>query len=474
MQKLLLLIGVLALGGTGYWYWQRGNGPTVSYRTATVEKGDLRVGINSTGTLEPEEVVDVGAQVAGQIITLGKDPREKNRIIDYGSPVEEGTILAKIEDSIYLSQVNSAKALYEQALGQVTSAEAQVQQAEANIKRAEADLLTAQAKLFQTDRDWTRNQKLAKQSPGAVSEADYDLAESAYKTAKASVAVGEAAIAQSKAALADAKANVVKSKAAVGDAKANLDRAETNLGYCTIKSPVKGVIIDRRVNVGQTVVSSLNAPSLFLIAKDLTKMQVWSSVNEADISQIKSGQRVRFTVDAHPGQSFVGVVAPDQPRLNASMTQNVVTYTVVVNTDNTSGKLLPYLTANVDFEVNKRSDVLMVPNGDLRWKPKEDLMTSDSRTLLAETAPTKRSPGKTKNDKPAEKERTQAGMVWIHDGDLFRAVPVKLGMTDGIRTEITSGDLHEGDVVTIGETRKEAGGGGTTNPFAPQFNNKKQ
>src|SRR5207249_3200763 len=168
----------------------------------------------------------------------------------------------------------------------------------------------------------------------------------AYETSKSALAVGEASVAQ---------------------ARAALQQAEINLGYTTIRSPVKGVIVDRRVNVGQTVVASLNAPSLFLIAKDLTRMQIWASVNEADIGQIHAGQAVRFSVDAFPHQTFRGDVA--QIRLNANMTQNVVTYTVVVNTDNTNGKLLPYMTANLNFELSQRNDVLLVSNSALRWRP---------------------------------------------------------------------------------------------------------
>lgn len=475
MRNIFILLVLGAVGGTGYWYWNSRNSTVTTYRTATVEQGDLLVSINATGTLEPEEVVDVGAQVAGQVTTLGIDPRDPKRSIDYGSPVEEGTILARIDDSVYASQVVSAKAVLEQALGQVASAEALVSVSEANIKRAEADLEQFKAKLFQADRDWTRNQKLAKTSPGAVSDADYDLSESAYKTAKANVSVGDAAIAQVKATLADARANVLKAKASVSDAKASLSRADTNLGYCTIKSPVKGVIIDRRVNVGQTVVSSLNTPSLFLIAKDLTRMQVWSSVNEADVAQIKSGQNVRFTIDAHPGQSFFGVVAPDQPRLNANMTQNVVTYTVVVNTDNKSGKLLPYLTANVEFEVNRRNKVLMIPNGALRWKPKPELIAPEAKEVVAAVSPGKKGNEKSKGGKPPEKQRTDSGIVWKHEGDYFVPVPIQLGMTDGIRTEITGGELKEGDVLTIAEIKHDTVTAGTSNPFTPQmFNNKKQ
>lgn len=474
MQKLIWVGVVLIAAGAGAWYFLNHSGPTISYRTAKVERGDLRVGINTTGTLQAEEVVDVGAQVAGMIVSLGTDLRDPNRMIDYCSPVEVGTILARIEDSVYVSQVNSAKAMHDQALGQLASAEAQVAQGNANIQRAEADLQQFQAKVFQTDRDWTRTQKLAKENRGAVSDVDYDTAEAAFKTAKANEAVGKAAISQAKATLLDAQANVLKAKGVVADAKANLDRAETNLGYCTIKSPVKGVIIDRRINVGQTVVSSLNAPSLFLLAKDLTKMQVWCPVNEADIAQIKSGQKVRFTIDTYPGRVFEGVVAPDQPRLNASMTSNVVTYMVIVNTNNKSLELLPYLTANVDFEVNRRSNVLLVPNSALRWKPPSaDLIVPEAKETNAESA-SKRPPSKGKTDKPAEKERTEHGTVWVQEGELFRPLRLQLGPSDGVKTEIVGGELKEGDVVMIGTIKKDVSAGGGGSPFTPQmFNNKK-
>ena len=178
-------------------------------------------------------------------------------------------------------------------------------------------------------------------------------------------------------------------KATIRQNRAALRMAKTNLGYTTIKSPVRGAIIDRRVNIGQTVVASLNAPSLFLIAKDLRRMQVWASVNEADIGRIHVDMPVRFTVDAHAGQTFHGKVT--QIRMNATMTQNVVTYTVVVTTDNSNGKLLPYLTANVQFEVDQRSHVLLVPNAALRWKPQASQIDPAVRkTTLA--PPNPRSP----------------------------------------------------------------------------------
>src|SRR5207244_4435372 len=158
--------------------------------------------------------------------------------------------------------------------------------------------------------------------------------------------------------------------AEVDQAEGSVTRAERNLNYTTINSPVRGVVIDRRVNIGQTVVASLNAQSLFLIATDMRRMQVWVAVNEADVGSIHPGEPVSFIVDAFPGETFRGQV--NKVRLNAAMTQNVVTYTVEVMTDNASGRLLPYLTANVKFEVDRHDDVLMVPNPALRWAPKAE------------------------------------------------------------------------------------------------------
>jgi len=266
--------------------------------------------------------------------------------------VEEGTILANIDDSIYSAEVEMATA--------------QLTQAKASQLRAESDLQQLLAKLEQAKRDWERAQKLGPSE--ALSPAAYDGYKAAYEIALANVAVGKAAIEQA--------------KAAVEQASASLARAKRNLSYCVIKSPVKGVIIDRRVNIGQTVVASLNAPSLFLIAKDLKKIQVWVAVNEADIGMIYPGMPVHFTVDAFPGLVFNGEVR--KIRLNATMTQNVVTYTVEVSTENPDQKLLPYLTANVQFETGKRTNVLMVPNAALRWTPKEDYISPEFREKMQE------------------------------------------------------------------------------------------
>ena len=435
----LVLVGLLI--GSAAWYLNRGNAQSATFRTVPVKRGDLVATISATGTLEPEEVVDVGAQVAGQIMNFGKDKNAKT--IDYGSAIEEGTVLAQIDDSLYAADVAQNAA--------------QLALANAGVRRAEADLGQMQAKLYQAQRDWDRAQKLGPSD--ALAQTQYDAYQSAYETAKANLAVGDAAI--------------VQAKSTVDQAAANLKRAQRNLSYCTIKSPVKGVIIDRRVNIGQTVVSSLNAPSLFLIAKDLNRIQVWVSVNEADIGNIHPGQPATFTVDAFPGQVFKGTVG--KIRLNATMTQNVVTYTVEVVTDNSDGKLLPYLTANVQFEESRRNSVLLVPNAALRWMPQDPQIAPDARADATSTTGAERSattqatrtPGSGDLAEPAQAR----GTLWTPDGNFVRPVRVHVGMSDGAMTEISGKDLQEGTPIVVSVVRPEAGGDSTagTNPFTPQL-----
>ena len=439
-QTLALLILFALMGGAAALYFRSADAESSSpYQTRQVTRGNLLVAISATGTVEPEEVVDVGAQVAGQILSFGKDANGKT--VDYGSVVESGTVLAKIDDSLY-----SADA---------AQAEAQVQSAKATLQRAEADLGQMKAKLLQAERDWERARKLGPSE--ALSQSSYDAYQSSYETAKANVAVGEAAILQARAGL--------------GQAEALLQRAQRNLSYCTIKSPVKGVIIDRRVNIGQTVVASLNAPSLFLIAKDLKRMQVWVAVNEADIGRIHPGQAVTFTVDAFPGETFRGEVG--KVRLNASMTQNVVTYTVEIMTDNSSGRLLPYLTANVQFQLNQRDSVLLVPNAALRWKPSAEQVTPAYREAFEN--PNLRM-GKSAGPPPSSSASAggsggewRRGVLWVTEGVLVRPFPVRAGLSDGSMTEVQGEGLTEGMSIVTGLQTPNNSRTDTKNPFTPQF-----
>lgn len=432
MKTAIMLVVVisLALGGAAYYALYVSADPVTNYREMAVKRGDLLSTITATGTVEPEEVVDVGAQVVGRIKSLGIDPSdlEKKKTIDYRSTVHEGTILALIDDATY---------------------QAQVAQAEASLARAKADVLQFTARYEQSKQEWKRAESLLPAK--AIADTDYDLAVANYRAAEANVAVGKAVIKQSEAAL-----NVAK----------------TNLEYTIIKSPVEGVIIARRVNIGQTVVASLNAPSLFLIAKDLRRIQVWASVNETDIGRIHVGMPVRFTVDTYPGETFRGKVY--QVRLNATMAQNVVTYTVVVTTDNPDGKLLPYLTANLQFEIEQRSDVCLVPNAALRWKPRPEQMAPDVRAaeLAKEDATQNAAPPKPsdniKTTTPA-KNHDDHGRLWTVNEGFVRPIEITVGPSDGTMTEISGDGVREGIEVVIGEGAKNDGADETTNPFAPKI-----
>ncbi len=434
-QRIALALALVLVLVLATWFWNRNHQEANGFRTALVTRGDLLANISATGTVEPEEVVDVGAQVAGRIVSFGKDRAGKT--VDYGSHVEAGTVLARIDDALYAADVESAKA----TLGQ----------SQASLQRSEADLGQLKAKRYQAERDWGRAQKLGPSD--ALSQADYDAAQSAYETAKANLEVGKAAINQA--------------KKTVEQSKAVLQRAQQNLSYCTIASPVKGVIVDRRVNIGQTVVASLNAPSLFLIARDLTRIQVWVSVNEADIGLIHPGQPADFTVDAFPGQVFRGEVG--KIRLNATMTQNVVTYTVEVNTDNSDGKLLPYLTANVKFVVGEGKNILMVPNAALRWQPQPQQIVAESRQRLPKVKQAESDPAEKPEAEPGKGKRP-AGVIWVPEGKLVRPVKVRLGLTDGASTEVQAADLKENTPVVVGEkikTEAQTAQGGS--PFAPKL-----
>ena len=418
-KSLILLIVVLLLGSLATWRLTRSQGTSTAYRTAELKRGELLVSITATGTVEPEEVIDVGAQVAGQIISFGTDV--KGKTVDYGSVVEAGTVLAQIDDSLYA---------------------ADVAQAEAQLLSSKAGLQRAQADLGQAEQNWKRAKQLGPSE--ALAQSSYEGYESAYKITLAQVAVSEAAIKQAEAVLA---------------------RAKRNLSYCTITSPVKGIIIDRRVNTGQTVVASFNAPSLFLLAKDLTRVQVWVAVNEADIGKIHSGLPVTFTVDAFPGEIFRGEVG--KIRLNASMTQNVVTYTVEITTDNANGRLLPYLTANIQFQLQRLDNVLQAPNAALRWSPpaKEGAGEGGMKKGGME-----RSKEPASAQDPAGTKAT--GILWVVDENQKpRKVEVQTGASDGTSTVVEGAELHEGMPVITGIRQQDSGKGKDEggNPFTPKL-----
>ena len=439
-MKRLLRVSVVAAAvavmivGSATWWWHARGGSQLSFRTSVVKRGGVEATISASGTIEPMEVVDIGAQVAGRIKSFGTDTR--GNTVDYGSVVEEGAVLATIDDSVYAADLGVAKA--------------QVEQAAASELSAAANLDQMKAKLVQAESEWKRVQALS--TSKLIAQADYDTGKANYEVAKSDVSVAQAGIAQ-------AKASTVQ-------AQAGLDKAQRNLDFCVIKSPVKGVIIDRRVNIGQTVVASLNAPSLFLIARDLTRMQIWVSVNEADVGRIKPGAPVTFTCDAFRGRQFEGSVG--KVRLNATMTQNVVMYTVEVNTENPDSLLLPYLTANVRFVVRQETNAFLVPNAALRWSPLSlAQIVPDVHSQVQADPPGDPPAGETADTpKPENSAKEGTGVIWLKEGDYVRPLKVKVGTTDGVNTAVIAEQLREGAEVVTGENAGSAETG-TRNPFLP-------
>ena len=442
MKTIVVLLVVVAVGagGAAYYATYRNTDPPMTFQTAAIKRDTLLVTTGATGTAEPEDLIDVGTQVTGRILSFGKDPHNPNKTIDYDTAVEEKTVLAIIDPTIY---------------------DAQVAQADAALAHATADLVQLKAKRDQTREEWKRAQILLPQA--AMAQTDYDLARANYYMAKANVEVGRAEIKQ---------------------CEATLSMQKIYQGYTTVTSPVKGVIIARRMNVGQTAVSAMNAPSLFLLAKDLSRMQVWAQVNEADIGPIHPGLPVHFTLATYPGETFKGQVA--QVRLNAQNTQNVVTYTVVVATDNQPsaehpyGKILPYMTADLKFEVEQHPNVLLVPNAALRWTPQPSKIAPDARPQARAKSPKPGSNNAGAADKPSGDPVASApaaphvkhNRLWVPDGAFVRPVKVVVGATDGSVTEVSGEGVEAGMKVVIGESRTgdvAEGDEPTTNPFIPNI-----
>ena len=432
MKKILgivitvVVLGALGWGGLALYRYYNTPQEKLLFQTEKIGRGNLRSTISASGTIEPEELINVGAQVNGKVMKFGIDADGKS--VDYGSRIKAGSVLAQIDDVLYEAEVRQAKAAKQQA-------EAAIKSANANIAVAKADLLLAE-----------QNFKRAKElfPKKAMSRSDYDSAIAAYRSAQARIGVTEASLAQAQSQLASAEASLLK--------------AERNLNFCVITSPVDGVIIDRRVSIGQTVVSNMSASSIFLIAKDLKKMQVWASVNEADIGDIKVGMPVIFTVDTFPGRRFRGEVL--KVRLNATMSQNVVTYVVEISADNRDGTLLPYLTANVRFIKASRENVLTVSNAALRFQPELSMIAPEFAEKAAELMAPRRGGSR---------------LLWVQTPGGLKPVPVKTGLVSSGEAEILSGDIKEGDEVVNGTVTeapsqvKKAAGGSPFMPKMPQF-----
>jgi HlyD family secretion protein len=338
----IVIICVLLIGGFFLYQVIGQKGSNQKFRTVKVERGEIRSVVTATGTINPVITVLVGSQVSGTIKAL---------YADFNSEVKEGQVVAQIDPAIFEAQVEQGKA-------NVLNTQANVLNAQANLENAKANLVKAEVAVLDTKRTLDRNQPLLERK--VVAQATLDTAQANYETALAQRDVAKAQIES-------AKSQVESSKAQVEQARAALKLSETNLRYTTIRSPVHGIVISRNVDVGQTVAASLQAPTLFTIAKDLTQMQVDTNVSEADIGRIAKDQEVTFNVDAYPEKTFRGRVSEIR---NAPITvQNVVTYDVVIEVDNKELKLKPGMTANASVLTQHKEGILRIPNAALRFRP---------------------------------------------------------------------------------------------------------
>lgn len=341
---------------------------TAQYFTAKVEQGDISQVVQATGTINPVNTVPVGSVVSGNVVSLS---------VDYNSQVKKGDVLAQIDPVPFQVALAQAQASYQNSVANVANLEAQIGTAQANVGTMKANVAKAHATTIDMGTQQKRTKTLADQ--GVFSAQQNDDAQANYDGA---VAAENATIAQEKQAesqLAATTAQRDQAKAQVLIQKAAVDSAKLQLGYCTIKAPIDGTVINRTVNVGQPVAASLQAPNLFSIGQDLRHMLVYSNTDEADVGRIKVGKQATFRVDAFPRETFNGTVA--QVRMNATTIQNVVTYNTMVAFDNLDLRLFPGMTAYISIPVAEAKNVVKIPNGALRYKP--DLTDSERTALYA-------------------------------------------------------------------------------------------
>ena len=391
----------IAVAGTQFALKRRAAKPPVQWETASVDRGRIVARVTATGILSALVTVQVGSQVSGSIQKL---------YADFNSPVKKGQIIAKIDPRLFQASLENARANYAQA---------------------KATLMKDQVQARFTERQSKRQGALVKDK--LIAAADFDTAESAAGTSAAQVEAD---------------------KANVQQARAILHQAEVNLELTSIVSPTDGVVISRNVDVGQTVAASLSAPIIFVIAEDLRKMQVDTSVAEADVGKLTAGMDATFVVDAYPGERFKGKVR--QIRNAAQTVQNVVTYDAVIDVDNSELKLRPGMTANVNFVFANRDNVVRVPNAALRFRASPELLAA----LKIDTK-------KAKESEPGAQARTGGAgrpgaggdnapdrkTVWVLGGGVPRSTSIKTGTTDGTKTEVVEGALGEGDLVITDGTR---------------------
>jgi len=352
----LILIILIAAGTFGYFYFFKDKDPAVKYRTALVERGSLSTFVTANGTVNPVTTVLVGTQVSGTILKL---------YADFNSIVKSGQLIAQIDPAIFQAQVSQARAKVENAKAAFLNVQADISTARANIESNKANVIKAKVSVEDTKRNLNRSLELF--SRNLISASDRDSSQTAYDSSLALLEAAQAQHRASEAQLESARARLESARAQIKQAEAELELAQVNLDHTKITAPVNGIVISRNVDVGHTVAASLQAPTLFSIAQDLTEMQVDTNVSEADIGRVAPGQETTFTVDAFPQTTFTGKVTEVR---NAPMTiQNVVTYNVVIQVKNPGQKLRPGMTASVSILVAKKDNTLKIPNAALRFRP---------------------------------------------------------------------------------------------------------
>lgn len=437
------LVLVAAAGGGAVWWTQRAAADAVQYRTAKLERGSLQATVASSGAVNPVALITVGTQVSGQIRDL---------LVDFNSEVKAGQLLAQIDPETFEYRVRSAQADVDAARASVATAQANLLAAMTQVSRAQVDLTEAQ-------RDLDRKQSLVERQFIAQSEAD---------KARALVNTSQEALKAVQAQVGVAQAGVKSAQAGVAQRDAAMAQARIDLARTRITSPVNGIVIKRTIERGQTVAASLQAPELFIIAQNLSDMQVEAAIDESDVGRLRTGQKASFTVDAYPGQTFEGQIR--QVRKAASNVANVVTYVAVVGFANVDGKLMPGMTANVRVVTEERADVLKVPNSALRMR------IAGVEPAESAKAPASAASAAAGRDKPAPVAAREAGRGRIYILDAQgkpRALNVRLGVSDGSMTELLLGpnaaaELQAGTEVIVG-TKSAAVGSApkTAGPRAP-------
>ncbi|HEY0836535.1 MAG TPA: efflux RND transporter periplasmic adaptor subunit, partial [Azospirillum sp.] len=369
LATLLVLVLLSAAAVAGYLYLDRTEAAP-AYRTARVERGPLVSAITATGTLNAVVTVEVSSQLSGQIARLHAD---------FNSAVKVGQVLANLDDTQLKARLASAQADLEAAQAtfdvqraQLDKSQADVASARANVANTVAQVLRAELAMEEAQRDLARREDL--RGRGVVAAADLEKAETAFRSARAQITSAQAQRRQAEAAVASAEASARIAEAQVQVARANvlqrtaaMQLVQVDIDRSVIRSPIDGVVVDRQVNVGQTVAASLQAPKLFNIAQDLRQMQVLANIDEADIGRVRDGLAASFTVGAYPGETFHGTVA--EVRLAPETQQNVVTYIVAITVENAELRLLPGMTANLRVAVDERPNAVKVPNAALRFRP---------------------------------------------------------------------------------------------------------